>query len=169
MFFATALVGWVAWHGLSSFGSFVAAWAGADTAFAGSVAFQLSTTFAALGILALALDNGAAAKAVATACGDLIEVLLQDALENRYCVELTMENQKVYIGRPRRSGVTTSSESDISIVPIMSGYRDAERQLQITTFYTAALKRFAGHASSLSPEDFQVLLPKRPNTLRQTV
>lgn len=114
-----------------------------------------------LRLRALGMDNTAAAKRVSTASRDLIESLLQDALENRYNVELSMKNGKVYIGRPRRSGVTTSSDSDRSLVPVMSGRRDAELRLEITTFYTAALREFAGEGSSrLRREDSDVVLPK---------
>lgn len=48
----------------------------------------------------------------------------------------------------------------MSIVPIMSGYRYSALQLQITTFYAAALRRFADQGSKLDRNDFQVFLPK---------
>ena len=164
MFFATILVGCLGWHGLNFAGSVIAGWFGVPETFSDSVPFQITMVvlgILVLGILALATDNLSAAKRVATACGDLTELLLQAAIENRYNVELTMRSGKVYIGRPLRSGVTTSPDSDISLIPIMSGRRNKIMRLKITTFYTDALRKFAGEGSRrLRKEDFQVILPK---------
>ena len=80
MFFVTVLVGWVVWHGVNFAGWFITDLFGVPATFAESVPIQLSSTLAALGIVALTADNMSAAKRVATVCGDLTELLLQDAV-----------------------------------------------------------------------------------------
>ena len=75
------------------------------------------------GIANCFISKKAAAKTVSSASGDLIEWPLQDAMDRKYLVELSMENGKTYIGCPVDSGITTSEQSDISLVPLFSGYR----------------------------------------------
>ena len=72
-------------------------------------------------------------------------------------VELAMENGKSYIGFPLDSGITTSGDSDVSVLPVMSGYRDKDtKDLQITVFYDDMLSDRDGRPL----EDFMIALPK---------
>ena len=64
--------------------------------------------------------------------GNLMECLMQDSSG---LVELTLETGKSYVGRVIESGIWTSNDSDVSIMPIFSGHRDQEHQLQLTTSY----------------------------------
>ncbi len=73
--------------------------------------------------------------------GSLTECLLQDSIDSGSFVELTLETGKSYVGLVLKSGITTPSESDVSIVPIFSGYRDDEHQLQLTTSYLDAISK----------------------------
>ncbi len=67
--------------------------------------------------------------------GSLTECLMQDCIDSRSLAELTLETGKSYVGLVLESGISTPSESDVSIVPVFSGYRDDEQQLQLTTSY----------------------------------
>ena len=58
--------------------------------------------------------------------GNLMECLMQDSIDSGCLVELTLETGKSYVGRAVDSGVYTSSDSDVSIIPIFSGHRDRE-------------------------------------------
>ena len=93
----------------------------------------------------------------------LIEVLLQEAVEDQFLVELTMENGKVYIGHPVGSGIFAPGQGDVTIVPFVSGYRDKKtRTFRLTTFYVDALERFTqGTDAQIRMTDFHVVLPKR--------
>ena len=72
-------------------------------------------------------------------------------------VELVMESGKVYIGFPINTGIGTLGESDVSIIPLMSGYRrPKDRLLKITVYYQQAL-RDAGRDGLMN---FLVALPK---------
>ena len=67
--------------------------------------------------------------------GGLTECLMQDCIDSRSLVELTLKTGKSYVGLVLESGISTHSESDVSIVPVFSGHRDDEQQLQLTTSY----------------------------------
>ena len=93
----------------------------------------------------------------AKANGDLIECLMQEAIDSNghMLVEVSTKGSKSYIGFAQESGVAATNESDIAISPIASGYRDGEtRALKITINYVPALL-----GSDLNLQDFRVLIP----------
>ena len=82
------------------------------------------------------------AKRFARASGDLIECLIQEAVESKghQLVEVSTKGSKSYIGFALESGVAAGSEPDIAIAPLVSGYRHSEtRELKITTRYGPVL------------------------------
>ena len=86
------------------------------------------------------LDENKYAMRAADAHGDLIEYLMQEALDSSHLVEISTKSSKSYIGFVQFSSVTASEESDIAIAPIASGYRDSKtRALVITTNYLPVL------------------------------
>ena len=93
-------------------------------------------------LINFATDKHKWATRFARASGDLIECLIQDAIESgaKQLVEVSTKSSKCYIGFAQESGVAAGSESDIAISPIVSGYRDSEtRDLIITTNYAPVL------------------------------
>lgn len=93
----------------------------------------------------------------AKASGDLIECLMQEAVDSKgsMLVEVSTKSGKCYIGFAQESGVAAGNESDIAISPIVSGYREENtRTLKITTNYVPALLR-----SNLDLGAFRVLIP----------
>lgn len=82
------------------------------------------------------------AKRFARAGGDLIECLIQEAVESKghQLVEVSTQSSKSYIGFALESGVAAGGEPDIAIAPLVSGYRHSEtRELKITTHYGPVL------------------------------
>ena len=72
--------------------------------------------------------------------GNLIESLMQESVESNSFVELTLETGKSYVGLVVDIGIAAPSESDVSIIPIFSGYRDAKKhELYFTTSYRRAV------------------------------
>ncbi len=71
--------------------------------------------------------------------GNLIEFLMQESIDSGRFVEITLETGKSYVGLVVDSGIATPNESDVSIVPIFSGYRDVKHELQLTTSYRKAI------------------------------
>ena len=93
----------------------------------------------------------------ATAHGDLIECLIQEAVDSngRQLVEISTKGGKCYIGFALESGVAAGGDADIAIVPVASGYRDSEsKELRITTNYLPALQE-----SDLEIAEFRVVIP----------
>lgn len=92
--------------------------------------------------------------------GDLIEVLLQDAVDANALVEVTLANRKCYIGLPFNSGASTPKDADISLVPFISGYRDEHTlSLKMTTFYASVLREVVESGHNPLAE-LQVVVPK---------
>ena len=108
-------------------------------------------------LINLATDKHKWATRFARASGDLIECLIQDAIESggKQLVEVSTKSSKCYIGFAQESGVAAGSESDIAISPVLSGYRHSEtRDLIVTTNYAPVLLD-----SDLDIEHFRVVIP----------
>ena len=127
--------------------------------------FEYAGTVAISAILAVTIplatdpffnENRRAMRA-ATAHGDLIECLVQEAVDSngRQLVEVSTKGSKCYIGFALESGVAAGGEADIAIAPVASGYCDSEtRALRITTDYLPALRQ-----SDLEVAEFRVVIP----------
>ena len=88
-------------------------------------------------------DERTAAKKAAKASGDLVECVLQAAAENGTLVEVSLSNNKSYVGWVQESGVDARDECDVSLIPLMSGYRDsATRTLILTTNYAQVFSQW---------------------------
>ncbi len=76
-------------------------------------------------------------RALAESDSNLIEVLLDDAMQGNWYVELALESGKSYVGLPVRTAYATSSEpGDVELIPSFSGYRTGEkRELRLTRYY----------------------------------
>ena len=85
------------------------------------------------------IGRGRSAKWAAALRGNLIECLMQESIDTGSFVELTLETGKSYVGLVVDSGIATAKESDVSILPVFSGYRDGTHELQLTTSYRKAI------------------------------
>lgn len=102
------------------------------------------------------------AKRFARASGDLIECLIQEAVESKghQLVEISTRGSKSYIGFALESGVAAGGEPDIAIAPLVSGYRHSKtRELKITTHYGPVLLRTEGQPVGNLLEHFRVVVP----------
>ena len=92
--------------------------------------------------------------------GDVIELLISDAIREDKFVELSLRNRKSYIGIPLESGIGQQGQSDIAIIPLASGYRDKDTQeLRITTHYAPVIDRLLDQQSPIPVEDFTTVIP----------
>ena len=92
--------------------------------------------------------------------GDVVELLVSEAMEDDKYVELSLRNRKSYIGVPLESGLGRQGQSDISIIPLASGYRDQNTQeLNITTHYAPVVDRLVREGSLIPFGDFQIVIP----------
>ena len=90
-------------------------------------------------------DADRATKREAIINDDAVEILLLEALDTPCPVELTLKNDDFYVGYIIASQSTRQRESDITLVPILSGYRHkSTREMIVTTNYaeiTIALRK----------------------------
>lgn len=106
----------------------------------GNTTFWATTLAIAIPSIAnVVIGRGRSARLAAKWRGGLTECLLQDSIDFRSLVELTLKTGKSYVGLVVESGISTPSESDVSIVPIFSGHRDDEQRLHLTTSYRDAI------------------------------
>ena len=124
--------------------------------YAGTVLISAFLAVAAPEVANIFSDKTKCAMRTAKANGDLIECLMQEAVDSKghMLVEVSTKSSKCYIGFAQESAMAGTSESDIAISPLASGYRDSEtRDLKITTNYVPALL-----GTDLDVEDFRVLI-----------
>ena len=104
-----------------------------------------------------------AAHQIARDSGDLVELLIAESIQQRKLVELSLRSGKSYIGLARESGIMSHGESDIALVPIISGYRHKDTQeLKITFNYAPMIRKSLNNqstASKLQFDDFQIIIP----------
>ena len=125
--------------------------------YAGTVALSAVLAAALPEVVNVFANKSKCAMRAAKASGDLIECLMQEAVDSkgRMLVEISTIGSKCYIGFALESGVAAGNESDIAITPIASGYRHGEtRELRITRNYLPALRK-----SKLEVAEFRVVIP----------
>ena len=104
----------------------------------------------------LVYSKDKAARDIAIRDGDLVELLIRESMQARRLVELSLRSGKSYIGFAQESGIAKSGESDISVIPMASGYRSIDTlELKITTHYAPMIE-----GSELDYTDFRVVIPK---------
>ena len=88
--------------------------------------------------------------------GDRIELLIMGAIREERLVEITLKTGKSYIGRALGSRSVNYNQPDVSLIPVMSGYRNRETQdLVLTTHYEPVMPQ-----SYLEYADFRIVIPK---------
>ena len=93
--------------------------------------------------------------------GDNVELLINDAVRSNRFVEVTLTSRKVYVGTPIKSGVGSSSEADITLIPMYSGHRRSDDLVMVIDVnYTVLLRIGETTTGELYlPEDFLVSIP----------
>ena len=105
-----------------------------------------------------------AAKRTAENYGDLIELMIARAFEQSKLIELSLKNRKSYIGFVLQRSITKRGQSDVTLVPVASGYRsEGTLELHITTDYAPIIDEMIEKNTDEIPEilrDFNVVLPR---------
>ena len=97
---------------------------------------------------------------VAGESGEFRELTYQLAIATTSLVEVTLETGKSYVGVPVASRVAMENDDDLWLVLVMSGYRDGQQELRITTSYAAKQDDELMAGRGLPLDDFVVALPK---------
>ncbi len=108
-------------------------------------------------------------RTLAESNSDLIEVLLDDAIRERWFVELALESGKSYVGFPVNTPWPTTpgmADRDVGLIPLFSGDRTGKtRELHLTRYYGDEIVGLMNDTPSsredLSPHDFRVVIPLR--------
>ncbi len=105
------------------------------------------------------IDSNEAARAVARDSGDVIEVLLDEAFENQRYVEVTLRTGKAYVGLVSASPISLGGTADVSLVPLLSGYRNRQTQeLRLTRNYAPMLQEAEAKHIEAEHDDFRIVL-----------
>ena len=127
-----------------------------------SVAMCLGVVAAFLGppIWNIFYDVDKATRRAAELNNDVIGLLVIESLEKPSLVELTLSNNKCYVGYVVGSQASRQRESDIALVPLLSGYRDKNtRELFFTTNYTDVISEFTNRESDKRKyDDFRIVV-----------
>lgn len=96
--------------------------------------------------------------------GDDLELVLFTAIDRTAPIQFTLENRKVYIGNVVELIEPHVDRRYLRILPLLSGYRDAEDcRLYFTTSYSAIYEQMLNEECEdlghLTPEDFEIVVP----------
>jgi len=92
--------------------------------------------------------------------GDHLEILFDRALTENRQISVTLKGGKVYIGFVLENFDPSYDRKYITILPMASGYRDADDHgVVLTTFYGDVYVRIMDARTDLEPEDFRVVIP----------
>ena len=181
LFFYSAAAGFVLWLISTSLLS-ITGWSdtGWLTAFLGTLGLAAYPHAAPLaGCMAIALilplllnpvtNSERVAARSAKGSGDFIEWIISESQRKRQLVEISTKSRKSYVGWAVESGVLTPGETDITLIPFVSGYRDKDTcELIFTTYYEDVLSLFGqddkegaepGGMGDLTLKDFEIALP----------
>ena len=143
---------WIADVGLAALEHFLGTERGDWPSHLGSTTFWTTTLAILTSVLAnVMIGRKRSARLAAKWRGSLVECLMQDSIDSSL-VELTLETGKSYVGQVIDSGINTSNDSDVSIMPIFSGHRDSKHQLHLTTSYRGPLQMALSEASNVGKQ-----------------
>ncbi len=100
------------------------------------------------------------ARRVARNAGDHVELLIDRAIEERKAIELSLRSRRIYIGVATESGISATSDTDVVMIPMLSGYRqEGTLELVVTTNYVNVILNNAVAGSGRTVRDLQVVIP----------
>ena len=99
-------------------------------------------------------------KRAARNTGEHIELVIIESVEKVKPIEVSLQNRKVYIGLAVDTGVGSSPDADVAMVPMYSGYRDEDTlDLRITMNYDPVISRNLEANPSQERVDFRIVFP----------
>ena len=108
-----------------------------------------------------------AEKRIAEEHGDLVELLIVEAIERATLIEISLRGGKVYIGFPLANRIARWTGSHVSMLPMSSGYRNKDTlELEITTDYAPVISDYLETTQDPTTRvaeklrDFRVVIPR---------
>ena len=109
------------------------------------------------------VDRSAAQRRASEGEGNLVELVIKDALERDMPMEVSLRTGKSYVGTAMRSGFPSSDQADVAVVPMLSGYRDKDTaELCFTRTYAQEIDDILEGPENLRHlafRDFRVVIP----------
>ena len=94
--------------------------------------------------------------------GDVIGLVIDQALDQHKLIEVSLKEGKCYIGNPMKSIFGVRGSGDIALFPVASGYRDKKtRDLQISVNYGPVFLDLVDSEESVDLDDFRIAIPVR--------
>ena len=105
-------------------------------------------------------DSERGARRTAGEVGDHIELLIDSSMRNRRLIELSLRSRKTYVGYATETGIGRNTDTDVILVPLLSGHRDTETlRLSLETNYDPVIETYMKTASSPTRPDLRVVIP----------
>ena len=105
-------------------------------------------------------DSERGARRTATEVGDHIELLIDRSMRERQVIELSLRSRKTYIGYADETGIGRNADTDVILLPLLSGYRNKDTlALCLDTNYSPIIEEYMQTASTATPPDLTVVIP----------
>ena len=122
------------------------------------LAFALGPVGGVVSNLLLSVSEGAM-RTIRDA-GNTMELLFVESMGSDSTVELSLVNGKVYVGWILNANVAEPERKFVDLLPLASGYREAEtHEVDFTTNYAAVFAMLAEIHGEAYEEDYRVVVP----------
>ena len=119
-----------------------------------SIVFGFCTPY----LLNLVYSERRGVRRAANNTGDYLLLLLMDAADEQFGVEVSLRNRKTYVGVVLKCAPERTGESAVEMLPVHSGYRDEETlRLNLDTDYQFVIEEYL--SEDWTPEDFSIVIP----------
>ncbi len=126
--------------------------------FTSAVVLSIIFGFCAPYLLNVVYSKRRGAQRAVTNTGDHLMLLLMEAAQKQFGVEISLRNRKVYVGVILKCATERTLESAVEMLPTHSGYRDEETlELHLRTNYRFVTDEYL--SEDWTPEDFRVVIP----------
>ncbi|WP_066629368.1 hypothetical protein [Labilibacter marinus] len=121
--------------------------------------FIFSVAFTELGNLTFCSNHKKQIEKAIKKVGNELEILLRSSFKDSKLLEFTLDNNKVYIAWVKELPIPTVSNY-IRVIPVLSGYRNEQRQLNFTTHYLSVYSEYVneGRVEDVSELDVDLIL-----------
>lgn len=101
------------------------------------------------------LDKEKFIKKAIKSVGNEFELLLKSSFEHRRMLQITLKNDKVYVAWVKELPIPSISNY-IRVIPVMSGYRTDEKEVEYTTHYLTVYAEYVKDGETLNISDLNV-------------
>lgn len=123
----------------------------------GTCAASLLLAIAGTRILNLKIDESKAIAEAIDRIGNELELLFKMSCQESQLIQITLKNDKVYIGWVELLPEPSLSPY-VKLIPLLSGFRDERKELQLTTDYSIVYSEYIKRGKIQSPKELEMNL-----------